>query len=63
MGLRTWGHERLDRFPDGIKHFGLKWAHDNEVFHLVVGCWVALGIKPEPTRRPVDGHVPARPLS
>jgi len=28
-----------------------------------VGCaWVALGIKTEPTLRPVDGHLPARPL-
>ena len=34
-----------------------------EYLHLVVGCWVALGIKPEPTRRPVDGHLSARPLS
>ena len=30
--------------------------------HLVVGCWVALGIKPEPTRRPVDGHLSRGPL-
>jgi len=63
MGLRRRRDQGLRRSPDGIKHFGLECAHDNEVLHLVVGCWVALGIKPEPTRRPVDGHLSARPLS
>ena len=62
MGPRCWWDQGLNCSPDGIKHFGLECAHDNEVLHLVVGCWVALGIKPEPTRRPVDGHLSARPL-
>jgi len=29
----------------------------------VVGVWVALGMKTEPTHQPVDGHLPARVLS
>src|ERR1700687_947852 len=54
---------RFDRCPDCIYHFGFERAHDDGALHCVVVCWVALGIKPEPTRRPVDGHLPARPLS
>ena len=48
-------YQRFDRCPHGIYHFGFERAHDDEAFHCVVVVWVALGIKPEPTRRPVDG--------
>jgi hypothetical protein len=47
--------QRFDRCPDGIYHFGFERARDDGAFHCVVVVWVALGIKPEPTRRPVDG--------
>src|SRR5665213_4296396 len=53
MGPRCRRDPRLNRRPDGIKHFGLECAHDDRDLHLVVVRWVALGIKPEPTRRPV----------
>src|SRR5664280_788477 len=46
MGPRRRRDQRLGRSPDGIKHFGFECAHDNKVLHLVVGCCVALGIKP-----------------
>jgi hypothetical protein len=33
-----------------------------ELTSPVGSCWVALGMKTEPTHRPRDGHLLARPL-
>ena len=51
------GDERLDCRPDGIDGPGMQREHDGGL-HLVVGGWVAPGIKTGPTQRPVDGHHP-----
>jgi hypothetical protein len=34
------GHERLDRLPDDVLHFGVESAHDRGDLHSVVGGWV-----------------------
>ena len=34
------GHERLDRLPDDVLHFGVESADDRGDLHLVVGGWV-----------------------
>jgi len=33
---RDW-HERLDRLPDDVLHFGVERAHDGRDLHSVVG--------------------------
>jgi hypothetical protein len=58
--VRRW-EQGFHRCPHGIYHFDFECAHDVSDLHLVVG-WIALRIKSEPSRRPVDGHLSARRL-
>jgi len=62
MGLLLGWEQRLDGRSDGIYHFGLECAHDVSDLHWVVG-WIAPRIKSEPSQRPADGHLSARPLN
>ena len=62
MTINSSREQRLHRSPHSIYHFGVKSTHDDKDLHLVVVFGTAPGIKPGPSRRPVDGHLPARPL-
>ena len=62
MIIATNRQQRLRRQPHRIHHLRVQRAHNDRDLHLVVVVWAPespLGT----TRRPVDGHLPARPLS
>ena len=62
MIITTNRQQRLRRRPHRIHHLRVQRAHNDRNLHLVV----VVGAPESPlgtTRRPVDGHLPARPLS
>ena len=53
--------QRPDSPPDSIEHLRLERAHNDRNLHLVVVGWCTRSSL-RATRRPVDGHLSARPL-